>query len=274
MSVLEKNSQLYARKPRCKNIRCKDTIFPPTIYLPKFISTMNKLAKNLGISSLAAAMVISLGGCSSMTNTGKGALIGGGGGGAVGAGIGALIGGGKGAGIGAAIGAAVGAGAGALIGNKMDKQKKELEKQLADAAKVESVTDSNGLQAIRVTFDSGILFPTNGTTLNASSKADLSKFATSLIQNPLTDVRIYGFTDDTGTLAVNQRVSTGRADAVRNYLLNSGVAASRLYAEGLPMTDYVASNATAEGRAQNRRVEIYILANKQMVQEAENGTLK
>lgn len=235
---------------------------------------MNKLAKNLGISSLAAAMVISLGGCSSMTNTGKGALIGGGGGGAVGAGIGALIGGGKGAGIGAAIGAAVGAGAGALIGNKMDKQKKELEKQLADAAKVESVTDSNGLQAIRVTFDSGILFPTNGTTLNASSKADLSKFATSLIQNPLTDVRIYGFTDDTGTLAVNQRVSTGRADAVRNYLLNRGVAASRLYAEGLPMTDYVASNATAEGRAQNRRVEIYILANKQMVQEAENGTLK
>lgn len=235
---------------------------------------MNKLVKNLGIPSLAVAMVVSLGGCSSMNNTGKGALIGGGGGGALGAGIGALIGGGKGAGIGAAIGAAVGAGAGALIGRKMDKQKAELEKQLADAAKVESVTDSNGLQAIRVTFDGGILFPTNGTTLSASAKTDLTKFATSLLQNPLTDVRIYGFTDDTGTLAVNQRVSTGRADAVRNYLLNSGVAASRLYAEGLPMTDYVASNATPEGRAQNRRVEIYILANKQMVQEAENGTLQ
>ena len=235
---------------------------------------MNKLAKNLGISSLAAAMLISLGGCSSMNNTGKGALIGGVGGAAAGAGIGALIGGGKGAGIGAAIGAAVGAGAGALIGRKMDKQKAELEQQLADAAKVETVTDSNGLQAIRVTFEGGILFPTNGTTLSASSKADLSKFAASLLQNPLTDVRIYGFTDDTGTLAVNQRVSTGRAEAVRNYLLNSGVASSRLYAEGLPMTDYVASNATAEGRAQNRRVEIYILANQQMVQQAEQGTLK
>ena len=148
------------------------------------------------------------------------------------------------------------------------------EQQLADAAKVETVTDSNGLQAIRVTFEGGILFPTNGTTLSASSKADLSKFAASLLQNPLTDVRIYGFTDDTGTLAVNQRVSTGRAEAVRNYLLNSGVASSRLYAEGLPMTDYVASNATAEGRAQNRRVEIYILANQQMVQQAEQGTLK
>ena len=85
---------------------------------------------------------------------------------------------------------------------------------------------------------------------------------------------MYGFTDDTGTVAVNQRVSTGRAEAVRNYLLNSGVASSRLYAEGLPMTDYVASNATAEGRAQNRRVEIYILANQQLVQQAEQGTLK
>lgn len=235
---------------------------------------MNKLAKNLGISSLAAAMVISLGGCSSMTNTGKGALIGGGGGGAVGAGIGALIGGGKGAGIGAAIGAAVGAGAGALIGRKMDKQKAELEKQLADAAKVESVTDSNGLQAIRVTFDSGILFPTNGTTLSANAKKDLTKFASSLINNPGTNVQIYGYTDDTGTLAVNERVASGRADAVRNYLLNSGVAATRLSAEGLPMQDYIASNSTAEGRAQNRRVEVYITASKEMIDQANQGTLK
>ncbi|MCM1336482.1 MAG: OmpA family protein [Candidatus Amulumruptor caecigallinarius] len=233
-----------------------------------------RLIKNIGLTSLAAATLISFGACSSMTNTGKGALIGGGGGGALGAGVGALIGGGKGAGIGAAIGAAVGAGAGALIGKKMDKQKAELQKQLDDAAKVETVTDSNGLQAIRVTFDGGILFPTNGTTLSSSAKADLSKFAASLIQNPLTEVKIYGFTDDTGTMAVNQKVSTGRADAVRNYLLNSGVSGTRLFAEGLPMTDYVASNATAEGRAQNRRVEVYILASQQMVDEAEAGTLK
>ena len=87
-------------------------------------------------------------------------------------------------------------------------------------------------------------------------------------------MQIYGYTDDTGTLAVNQRVSTGRADAVRNYLLNSGVAANRLSAEGLPMQDYVASNATAEGRAQNRRVEIYITANQQMIDAANNGTLR
>ena len=80
--------------------------------------------KVLGIALIAGGMLIGETACSSMTQTGKGALIGGGGGAAVGAGLGALIGGGKGAGIGSAIGAAVGAGAGALIGNKMDKQKK------------------------------------------------------------------------------------------------------------------------------------------------------
>lgn len=209
-----------------------------------------------------------------MTNTGKGALIGGGGGAGVGAGLGALIGGGKGAGIGAAIGAAVGAGAGALIGKKMDKQEAELKEQLAQQAQVEKVTDQNGLQAIKVTFNGGILFPTNGTTLSSNAKTDLTSFANSLINNPNTNVQIYGYTDNTGSLAVNERVATGRADAVRNYLLNSGVSGTRLSAEGLPMQDYVASNETAEGRAQNRRVEIYITANETMIQQAQDGTLK
>lgn len=224
------------------------------------------------IGALALTLLASSG-CGSMTNTGKGALIGGGGGGALGAGIGALIGGGKGAGIGAAIGAAVGSGAGALIGRKMDKQKKELEEQLAKSAEVSTVTDQNGLQAIKVTFNGGILFPTNGTTLNSSAKKDLTNFATSLIQNPQTNVQIYGFTDDVGSMQVNQRVSDGRADAVRTYLVNSGVASNRITAQGLPMQNYVASNATAEGRAQNRRVEIYISADENMIKAAENGTL-
>lgn len=232
-----------------------------------------KLIKSIAIPALAVC-VLGMTGCSSMNNTGKGALIGGGGGAGVGAALGALIGGGKGAAIGAGVGAAVGAGAGTLIGRKMDKQQKELEEQLAKQAQVEKTTDVNGLQAIKVTFSGGILFPTNGTTLSSNAKTDLSKFAQSLITNPGTNVQIYGYTDDTGTLQVNQRASTGRADAVRNYLLNSGVAATRLSAEGLPMQDYVASNATAEGRAQNRRVEIYITADKEMIQAAENGTLQ
>lgn len=212
--------------------------------------------------------------CSSMTNTGKGALIGGGGGAAVGAGLGAIIGGGKGAGIGSAIGAAVGAGAGALIGKRMDKQQAELQRQLAEQAKVEETTDQNGLKAIKVTFDGGILFPTNKYTLNQQAQADLSRFAQSLIQNQGTNVQILGFTDSTGNYSFNDKLSNERADAVMTYLVNSGVSPTRLSAKGIPMADYVASNDTPAGRAQNRRVEIYITASKEMIQQAENGTLK
>ena len=222
-----------------------------------------KSIKTLCCAVLAAGMLLT--GCNSMTNTGKGALIGGGGGGALGAGIGALIGGGK--------GAAIGAAAGALIGKKMDKQAAELKQQLAEAD-VETVTDQNGLQAIKVTFPGGILFPTNGTTLSANAKTELAQFANSLRSNPNTDVQIYGFTDNTGSMEVNTRVSNGRAAAVESFLANSGIAPTRLRAQGIPMADYVASNETAAGRAQNRRVEIYITADAQMIQQANNGTLK
>lgn len=229
-----------------------------------------KFSKIFVALGLSATLV--LGGCN-MSKTGKGALIGGGGGAGVGAGIGALIGGGKGAAIGAGVGSVVGAGVGALIGNKMDKQQKQLEAQLKDA-QVEQTTDSNGLQAIKVTFPGGILFPTGKWTLNKSAQSELSNFAVSLKQNPLTDVKVIGYTDNTGGYAVNEKVSTNRADAVKTYLVNSGVAGTRIEAQGVPMADYVASNDTEAGRAQNRRVEVYIYASQQMIQEAENGTLK
>ncbi len=233
-----------------------------------------KLFKTACIAVLAAGMMLGECACSSMTQTGKGALIGGGGGAALGAGIGALIGGGKGAGIGSAIGAAVGSGAGALIGNKMDKQKKQLQQELGEQAKVEETTDQNGLKAIKVTFDGGILFPTGKYSLNPQAKADLTRFAASLQQNPDTNVQIYGFTDNTGSFEVNQKLAGERADAVLSYLANSGVSPTRLSAQGIPMADYIASNDTAAGRAQNRRVEIYISANKDMISKAEAGTLK
>ena len=149
----------------------------------------------------------------------------------------------------------------------------ELKQQLAEAD-VETVTDQNGLQAIKVTFPGGILFPTNGTTLSANAKTELAQFANSLRSNPNTDVQIYGFTDNTGSMEVNPRVSNGRAAAVESFLANSGIAPTRLRAQGIPMADYVASNETAAGRAQNRRVEIYITADAQMIQQANNGTLK
>ncbi len=227
-----------------------------------------KILKKFTFVFLSVAMLFGATGCG-MNKTGKGALIGGGGGAGAGALIGGLIGGGKGAGIGAAIGAAVGAGAGALIGNKMDKQQKELEAELAQQAKVEETTDSNGLRAIKVTFDGGILFQTGKYNLSAQAQADLTKFAASLINNPNTDVNILGYTDNTGSYAVNEKLSNQRANSVRDYLIKCGVNPSRLTAKGIPMADYIASNDTPEGRALNRRVEIYIMANEQMIKEAE-----
>jgi outer membrane protein OmpA-like peptidoglycan-associated protein len=230
-----------------------------------------KLIKITGSLLMAAVLMLSSS-CATMNNTGKGALIGGGGGAALGAGIGALIGGGKGAAIGGAIGAGVGAGAAALIGNKMDKQQKELEQ--IQGATVEETVDQNGLQAIKMTFDGGILFATGKSTLSASAQNSLTQFATSLINNPDTNVQIFGYTDNTGSYAANERVSNSRADAVRTFLVNKGVTATRITALGVPMAEYVATNETAEGRAQNRRVEVYISANEEMIKKAEAGTLK
>lgn len=223
----------------------------------------------LGGSIILSGCVFS--GCASMSNTGKGAAIGAGGGAALGAGIGALAGKGKGAAIGAAIGAAVGSGTGALIGKRMDKQKKELE--AIEGAKVETVQDVNNLQAIKVTFDNGILFATNKSELSPGSREALAKFAASLKNSPDTDVTIYGHTDNTGTRAVNERISKERADAVANYLVGQGISRSRITTEGLAYDQPVADNNTAAGRAQNRRVEVYITANSDMIKKAEAGQL-
>jgi len=210
--------------------------------------------------------------CSSTKNSTKGGVIGGAGGALLGAGIGALAGQGKGAAIGAAIGGAVGAGAGVMIGKKMDKQKAELEK--IEGAQVETITDANNLQAIKVTFDSGILFATGKSDLNVSSKAALSKFATTLKETPETDVTIYGHTDNTGSREVNEQLSRSRAASVANFLNSNGILSDRMTTEGKSFDEPVADNTTAEGRAKNRRVEIFITANKQMINQAEQGTLK
>lgn len=233
-----------------------------------------KILKSFMVALTCGAMLFGTVSCN-MSNTGKGALIGGSSGAGVGAGVGALIGGGKGAGIGAGVGAAVGAGVGALIGNHMDKQKKQLEEQLAQNAKVEETTDTTtGLKAIRVTFEGGILFPTNKYTINEQAKANLARFASNLKENANTNVQILGYTDNTGSFAVNDKLSNERATSVMSFLANQGVSPTRMTAKGVPMADYVASNETAAGRAQNRRVEIYITANEEMIRQAEAGTLK
>ena len=225
------------------------------------------------IMAVVLCGMILLSSCSTTKNSTKGGLIGGAGGALLGAGIGALAGGNaKSAAIGAAVGGAVGAGAGVIIGKKMDKQKAELER--IEGAKVETVTDANNLQAIKVTFDSGILFATGKSELNASSKSALLKFASTLKETPETDVTIYGHTDNKGSLEVNQKLSKERAESVSKFLVANAIAASRLTTQGKAFDEPVADNATEAGRAQNRRVEVYITANKQMIEKAEDGTLK
>ena len=223
------------------------------------------------IAILACAMTV-LTGCATLNNLAKGSLIGGVGGGAVGAGVGAAIGGDKGAAIGAAIGTAVGAGAGAIIGNVMDKKAEEL--AALEAAQVETVEDASGLKAIKVTFDSGILFATNKSNLSAEAKSNLKKFADEMKDLTDTDITIYGHTDNTGSAEVNERLSLQRANAVSAELQADGIAKSRITTEGKSFTMPVADNSTAEGRAQNRRVEVFISANQNMIAAAENGELK
>jgi outer membrane protein OmpA-like peptidoglycan-associated protein len=145
----------------------------------------------------------------------------------------------------------------------MDKQAAELEQ--IEGAKVEKVNQG---EAIKVTFESGILFATNSSTLNSASRSSLDKFATSLLNNPDTDVKIYGHTDSTGSDAINNPLSQRRAESVYNYLLTKGISGSRMEAQGFGSTQPVADNNTAAGRSENRRVEVYILPNEKMIQEA------
>ncbi|MBP6065522.1 OmpA family protein [Bacteroides sp.] len=213
---------------------------------------------------LCVAMVF--GGCSTMNNKAKGGIIGGGAGATLGAIIGGIAGKGKGAAIGAAVGAAVGGGAGVLIGNKMDK--KAAEAARIEGAQVQQVTDSNGLKAVQVTFNSGILFGFNSSTLSNTAKQSLGDFAKVLKSDPTIDIAIVGHTDKVGTFEANQKVSGQRASAVQSYLQSCGVSPTQFKTvEGVGYSQYNESQ-TAE---QNRRVDIFMYASEQMIKNAEAG---
>lgn len=179
----------------------------------------------------------------------------------VGAASGAVAGGliGKAAGStakGAIIGAAVGGAAGAVIGARMDKQAAELSKEI-EAAKVERVGEG-----ILVTFDSGILFDYDSATVKQAARDNLRNLATSLEKYPDTNVMLVGHTDADGTDAYNQGLSERRASAAAAFLASEGVPRARIDATGRGEAEPVASNDTAPGKAQNRRVEIAIFASE------------
>lgn len=213
--------------------------------------------------------------CSCSTKAGTGSIIGAGGGAVIGGILGNIIGkDSKATAIGAAIGSAVGAGSGALIGKHMDKVAAETAAQVENA-KVETVTDANGLSCVKVTFDSGILFKTGKYDLNDASKNELANFAEVLKKNTDCSVDIQGYTDNVGSDAVNNPLSQNRAESVASFLKQKGVSNNQLKnVTGFGASNFVADNSTEAGRQQNRRVEVYMYASEAMINAANSGTLR
>ena len=234
------------------------------------------------MGALVVALLVS--GCN-MNNTTKGGLIGAAGGGAVGAGLGAAIGalvnGSQGAKLGAAIGAGVGVAggttAGVLIGKKMDKAKAAAE--AVANAQVETITDKNGLEGVKVTFDNGILFKVNKSDLQAGAQTSLRQFANNVL-NVYTDcdVAIYGFASSDGSDATNLTLSQNRANAVKAYLTGAcGVNNAQIKgATGLGEDpQYLVYDANGkEDKNASRRVEVYLYASEAMINAANAGTLQ
>ncbi len=183
------------------------------------------------------------------SQTGTGAAIGA----AVGAAAGALSGDGSTSRRDRAlVGAAVGAAAGAGIGAYMDRQEEEL-RQSTRGTGID--VDRRG-DDIVLNMPSGVTFDFDSSDLTMSARDALNDVASILNQYTDTRVNISGHTDSTGNADYNQRLSERRAESVGNYLAQSGVSRNRLAMRGYGQTQPVASNATEQGRAQNRRVEI------------------
>lgn len=221
---------------------------------------------NLAIT--LSLLLVLITGCKAVDNANnkqKGAVIGAAGGALLGAIIGNNVGDGNNSELGAVIGGVVGGGAGILIGKKMDKQAQQIEEEIPGAT-VERV--DNG---IVVTFDeqSGVYFATEKYNINENSQATLNKLAGVFAEYPDTNILVVGHTDNTGNDSYNMTLSKNRAQAVTNYLtskgLNSGRFTTHWFGEEQPMYD----NNTSEGRSKNRRVNIAIVPNENMVNQAQ-----
>lgn len=203
----------------------------------------------LGLISLALAAALAAG-CA--TEQGTHTAVGTGTGAVVGAGVGNLIGHDKkSTAIGAAVGAAVGAGVGynwTNIRNKLSGQTAGTGTQITD--------QPDG--SLMVNIPSNVTFDTDSATIKPSFRSVLDGVAQTISQEPRINARVVGHTDSTGHPDHNMALSQRRAQSVEAYLADRGVAKARLTAEGRGQTQPVASNASEEGRTQNRRVEIYL----------------
>jgi outer membrane protein OmpA-like peptidoglycan-associated protein len=198
-------------------------------------------------------------GCHSVNKTQRGANIGAGTGGIVGAFIGKSAGN---TALGAIIGGALGGTAGAFIGRTMDNQAAEIKQTVPGA----TVTREG--EGIIVKFDSGILFDVDKADLKPEAQTNLQNLATSLQKNPLTNILIIGHTDNSGAEPYNMDLSVRRATSVKSYLNSDGIDTLRLSTQGKGDTEPIADNNTLTGRSQNRRVEIVIVANDRLKSQA------
>jgi outer membrane protein OmpA-like peptidoglycan-associated protein len=218
-------------------------------------SEMKAMLRNTTAVVLSAAI---LGGCSSLSQTQRGAVIGAAAGGAVGAAVGKATGS---TARGAIIGAAVGGTAGAVIGAQMDKQRAELESGL-EGARVERYGEG-----LLITFASGLLYDFDSDVVKGEAQRNLTNLANSLRNYPETEVLIVGHTDGTGSDSYNMGLSDRRAAAARNFLVSQGVPSDRIRTMGRGESEPVASNETGAGQSQNRRVEVAIFASEEYRQE-------
>ncbi len=216
--------------------------------MKKIIASFSALAIGLG----------GLAGCANLTETqkttGTGAAIGAAAGAAIGLGT---AGGNKGksAATGAAIGAAVGAGSGYLWSKHMERQRAEMEQATRGTGVSVSQTSDNRL---KLDIPTDVSFDTNRYDIKPNLRPILDRFASTLNDNTVTTVTIIGHTDNTGSDAINNPLSINRAAATRDYLVARGVASSRIAIDGRGSREPVADNYSEQGRAKNRRVEIFV----------------
>lgn len=154
----------------------------------------------------------------------------------------------------AALGATAGAIAGGGIGSLLDRQARDLRAALQN----DGIIVQNTGEFLVVTMPNGLLFDVDSAAVRPAMQSDLRVLARNLLDYPDSNVNVIGHTDDTGSDAYNQALSERRAQAVAGVLLGQGVTAGRVNALGRGETQPVATNDTAEGRQQNRRVEVII----------------
>lgn len=213
-------------------------------------------SKNLA-GAVALAVAVAASGCADMSPTQRGTATGAG----VGAGLGGLLGASTGGGGGGrtAGGAVLGAAAGAIVGNiwstRMENQKRQMEQATRGTGVQVSQTADNRL---KLEIPSDISFDTGRADIKSNFRPVLERFASSLNENRATTVNIIGYTDNTGSDAINQPLSVERAAHTRDYLATQGVAPTRIVVEGRGANEPIASNDDNAGRARNRRVEIYV----------------